>query len=142
MRVYRQMLEGFGYRVVSRWIDRQASSAPMAMGPEDLVRDPGMAVEFAISDLHDIIISDMVLFFTTGTSKSKGGRHTELGIAIALNKGISLIGPMENVFHALPAIARYPDWDTFYEAVREANSVASIDPAWSQETADAERQAG
>jgi hypothetical protein len=128
MRMYRQMLQGYGYQVVCRWIDRQAAEAPVSMGPEDLARQPSLAVEFATSDLHDIIVSDMVLFFSTGTDRSKGGRHTEMGIALALNKSISLIGPMENVFHALPSISRFPDWDAFYSVLKEANSATSSSP--------------
>ena len=51
---------------------------------------------------------------------TRGGRHAEFGIALALGKRVIVIGPRENVFHALPAVERYESWAAFRASPREA----------------------
>lgn len=41
---------------------------------------------------------------------SRGGRHVELGMAIALSKTIVIVGPRENVFCTLPGIVHHDTW--------------------------------
>lgn len=59
-------------------------------------------------DLDDIDRSDAVISKTLamGTMFSSGGRHVELGYAIARNKLVVIIHEIENVFHYLPQVVR------------------------------------
>lgn len=52
-------------------------------------------------DLADIEASDMVICFTEvpEIGYTKGGRHVELGYALALKKRIYIVGPAENAFY-------------------------------------------
>jgi hypothetical protein len=143
MRGYRNDLEDLGYSVLARWIDYHGGLAPVtSRGPQDLIEDPDSARLFAIEDIADVTVSDMFLLFTTGTGQSKGVRHTELGLALALGKRCSIIGPMENVFHSLPYIDRYPDWETFINAAREANNASSSAAGRTPGPEDADHPAG
>lgn len=81
-----------GHHVVSRWLDA---------GDND-----DLAVA-AIVDLDDLRSSDCLIVFseTPDVGYTTGGRHVELGLAIALHKPVCVIGPRENVFFHLPQIS-------------------------------------
>lgn len=42
---------------------------------------------------------------------SRGGRHVEFGMAIALGKRAIVVGSQENVFHLLPGVEVYATWE-------------------------------
>lgn len=44
---------------------------------------------------------------------SRGGRHVEFGMALALAKRCIVIGPRENVFHLLPQVEQYDSWEQY-----------------------------
>lgn len=120
---HRDDLESFGYRVEARWL----LGEDQAYGPEAVkaiesapVIDPVHAALFANDDLEDILNSDVVIVFSEPSRQrpSRGGRHVEFGVALALKRiGISsraifLVGPVENIFHALPEVdARFETWE-------------------------------
>lgn len=56
---------------------------------------------------------------------ARGGRHVEFGLAVAWEKRIVVIGPQENIFHWLPMVEHYPNFDTFIEHTRKHNVVHS-----------------
>lgn len=95
------VLREAGLEVTSRWIDGSHELDDSAT-VEDRAR-------LAMEDLEDVVRADVVLSFTDGpqsAGKGRGGRHVELGIALALGKRVLLIGPPENVFHYLPQVER------------------------------------
>jgi hypothetical protein len=59
-----------------------------------------LRARFAAEDLDDISESDYLIAFTesAGTGHSRGGRHVELGFALALGIPVHIIGPRENIF--------------------------------------------
>jgi hypothetical protein len=89
----RDILKTAGHKVVSRWLDQEYS-----------VYDTGGGAKEAYDDFSDIISSEMLIQIT-GDTLTHGGRHTELGIALALKKLCVIMGPREQVFHSLPIIA-------------------------------------
>lgn len=101
---YREALWGQNIHVTSRWIDEAGDGLP-----------PGnmRCLVAAQRDLQDIREADFVLFFTDppGQSTSRGGRHTELGYALALGKPVIVIGEPENIFQY--GLARYEDFGWF-----------------------------
>lgn len=93
---YAQQLHAAGYTVTSRWINGSHETDDVATD-EDRRR-------LATEDMCDLWDADIVLNFTEPVRKmnnSRGGRHVEMGLALAWNKAIILVGPRENVFHYL-----------------------------------------
>lgn len=66
----------------------------------------------AIEDIDDLSRADCLVSFTEQPSRgvawsARGGRHVELGIALASGKRVCIVGPRENVFHHLPQVEAY-----------------------------------
>jgi hypothetical protein len=76
-----------GFEVTSRWID--------GIG--------GNGLEQAIADLDDIRTSDALVLINAGewVNRGTGGRHTEVGYAIAYGMPVFVYGIPSNVFHEL-----------------------------------------
>lgn len=95
MRDWRIEIERHGWLVSSRWID----------GDHEITGtdDENERRRFAAEDMEDVQRANVVIvrsdpaFFRTG----RGGRHVELGLALAWRKRIILVGERENVFHWL-----------------------------------------
>lgn len=62
--------------------------------------------EWARNDLDDVARADVLLALNPigYSNMGTGGRHVELGYAIALNKAIVLVGERTNIFHYLSNI--------------------------------------
>ena len=58
--------------------------------------------------------SDAVVVFTD-TPSTTGGRHVEVGIALAHRIPVFIIGPRENVFHYPSDVHQYSTWEAFLE---------------------------
>lgn len=100
-------LTSHGFEVTSRWLD-----SPNPLSQHDL--DAGAAAAFAEMDLEDLRRADLCIAFTESAdhpSPGRGGRHAELGIALGLGLEVLLVGPREHVFHALPEIRQFANWD-------------------------------
>lgn len=125
---YRTALELYGIEVTSRWLNGSHQIAddgvPIGDDGEALVevgdtdRAAMLRQHFAQEDVADVMAADMVISFTEPprSNASRGGRHVEYGIALALGKQCIVVGPRENVFHWLPFVQVY---DTFDELRRE-----------------------
>lgn len=98
-------LEAVGHVVVSRWL--------RAADGEDL-SDRRQAADAAAIDLHDLSGADVLIAATDGPGAAaggRGGRHVELGFALALGRRVLVVGPPEHVFHHLPAVRCVDTWD-------------------------------
>jgi nucleoside 2-deoxyribosyltransferase len=106
--------EASGLVVASTWLHAEP------VDPED----PAAAAAAAERDLRDLRTAEIFIGFTepmASASRGRGGRHLELGVAVALNKQILLVGPeYEHIFHRIGDIALYPDWPTAREALVSA----------------------
>lgn len=109
----RDVLEALGHQITSRWIDNSDSIEGAGIGTKMISPDrlPELS-KFAEKDYEDIVACDTLILFTTG-EKTRGGRHTEFGIALALRKGLIIIGPREHVFHCPEWIKHYLTWRSF-----------------------------
>ena len=67
---------------------------------------------FAEADWNAIARSDVLVAFaeTPYSGVSRGGRHVELGLALAWGKKVIIVGPRENVFMTLPQIHHFWQW--------------------------------
>jgi nucleoside 2-deoxyribosyltransferase len=85
-----QRLEDAGIDVTSRWlrVDDEPTDA------------------YARQDLADVAAADLLLALNVAgwEDKGTGGRHVELGYALALQKPILLVGARSNIFHHLAAV--------------------------------------
>jgi hypothetical protein len=92
---YAQELEALGHIVVSRW-----------------VQDPDKS--FSRNSLHDLTTADAVISFTEEPGvQTLGGRHVELGVAIATDKTVFVIGPIENQFYRLAGSSQFDSFEKF-----------------------------
>lgn len=92
-------LEALGHTITSRWLK----------SPDEL------ADEHARKDLADVAEADVLLAlnYAGWENKGTGGRHVELGYAIALGKRIVLVGARSNIFHYLSdvmVVANIEEW--------------------------------
>lgn len=111
MRGYRTALLNQGEEVQARWITDHTSSVEHDTDDQ--------RTEDAIHDIEDITKCEAVMFFSETPDapgiRKRGGRHVEYGIALALNKRVVIIGERENVFHYLPSVEIYSDFNAFME---------------------------
>lgn len=105
MRQVRDELLARGHQVTSRWIDCHADIVgdfAASLTPEFLNAHPERCSTVGQHDVDDLKAADVVVSFTGGGGK--GGRHVEYGMGLALGKRLIVVGPRENVFHALPDV--------------------------------------
>lgn len=110
LRSYASELTSMGHTVTSRWLNGDHTIKDKALTDGTLAFKE--AQRFACEDWNDVADSDSVISFTEpphGTN-SRGGRHVELGAALALKKGIIVVGFRENVFHYLPEVVFCATW--------------------------------
>jgi nucleoside 2-deoxyribosyltransferase len=107
---YRAHLQAIGHEVTSRWLhgNHQIDDAGLSVEGEHKER-----VRFALEDWEDLDAADTVINFTETprSTSSRGGRHVEFGAALAMDKRCIVVGPRENVFHCLPAVEVYANFD-------------------------------
>lgn len=107
MRTCADALHARGLRSVSSWLH----------APTDEATEEAQA-QAAVQDELDMDRAGLFLAFTEGPGQWTGGRHVELGYALAHAKTIVVIGPPENVFHFHPAIlARFATFRAFLDAL-------------------------
>lgn len=88
--------------------------------PDDRIPVADQA-NFAQEDLREIRQADMFLVFTDkpGRGGSRGGKHVEMGFALAIGKPIVIIGPLENIFYSWASVQKdsrhYEDLDAFID---------------------------
>lgn len=115
MRDVRRRLAESGYRVTARWLDVDETPQQDAamIGGVASAGDHLRLAECAYMDLNDLRAADVFVQFTTG-ERARGGRHVELGAALAWHKRVAVVGPLEHVFHYSSAVSvRAADLDAF-----------------------------
>lgn len=122
---YREWLQTVGFTVTSRWLngEHQISDSGLALGSSaehaiegdsDDAETVALRKRFANEDWNDLKAADIVVAFTESprTGPSRGGRHVELGAALAWGQDVLVVGYRENVFCCLDAVDFYETWDT------------------------------
>lgn len=103
MRSVREELQRQGHVVTSRWLDtnweEKDRSGSSSAAP------PAYRQEYAVKDLEDVAAADCLIAFTEEPGVSgRGGRHVELGFALALGKRVIVVGRRENLFCHHPCV--------------------------------------
>src|SRR5262249_48093939 len=98
-------LKTFGHEITSRWITEEPFP-----GEEHLQPILSRASR-AQRNLVDLAQSDCLIAFTERppSGPGGGGRHVELGIALAKGLRTMVVGWQENLFHTL--VEFYPSWE-------------------------------
>lgn len=116
---YRKVLEANGYLVTSRWLTQHQKldlNAPAASYSADERR------QFALHDYEDVMRANRLIAFTEDPAENapggrRGGRHVELGVALAAGKHVYVVGYQENVFCHLPQVMFYPTFNQLLETL-------------------------
>jgi hypothetical protein len=100
-------LSRLGATVVSSWLH-----VPEPLASEDLNAPPERVAELAAADLRDVSSATIVIAFTEKphSKQGRGGRHVELGVALAMGQRVVIVGPREHIFHCLPQVEQYDNW--------------------------------
>ena len=114
VKAYAIQLHELGYAITSRWLDGVSILTSDGLSEEAPYPD---RVRLAEQDWQDLLVADTCISFTEPprASHTRGGRHVELGGAIALGKRVIVVGHRENVFHCLPAIEFYSNWQDCFQ---------------------------
>lgn len=105
MKRLREKLTGLGFNVQASWLDEpDIKDDGVHMAP----LTPEQHNEMAIRDIAEVKACDVfVTVLENGTGLTRGGRHVELGAALALDKPVITIGNPENTFHFHQNVVRY-----------------------------------
>jgi len=92
-----------GYVVTARWLDERS-----------ILND-----EWAQNDLADLDAADVLVLINDDewANRGTGGRHTELGYALALHMPVVLLGSRTQIFHYLKQIRVVADFDALITAL-------------------------
>lgn len=74
----------------------------------------GKYLQAAMQDLRDINDADMLVLLAGQVSQT-GGKHFEVGYAVAKGKQVVIVGAAENVFHWM--LPRFTTWQEFMETL-------------------------
>lgn len=98
-------LKAAGHEITARWVYG---------GEEGLTLE-----EISDLDVEDVVKADMVLSWTEpkGSYNRGGGRHTEFGIGMALDKLLWIVGPREQIFHNDGRVVQFDHLDQVIEAL-------------------------
>ena len=112
MQGYAKELIAEGFLITSRWIWGSHKITDEGLSSE---AEESLRIKFATEDFIDLRSAHVVINFTEvpRSCNSRGGRHVELGLALAWKKECIVIGHRENIFHCLPQIKFYHSWEEF-----------------------------
>ncbi len=103
LKVYRAELEALGIEVTSRWLETEPRHRS-AYSDGDW-RVLGQA------DQEDVLAAESLLCFSEAAGEGgNGGRHVELGMALALGRRVIVVGRREHIFHHLPEVELVESW--------------------------------
>jgi len=137
---YKADLEARGHRVPARWLlgEHQVHGLEAARAIEDDGPVPAeQAVLFAEDDIDDLLAADVLVNFTEAPRSvaSRGGRMVEFGVALGLRRvgqgrhELYIVGPLENVFHALPEVdGIFDTWGAFLTHLDKTQTRVSSSP--------------
>lgn len=102
LRGVRGTLAALGHTCTSRWLNTTWEGGD---GSGSSAAPPEYRQRFAVTDLEDVARADVLVAFTEPpNSGGRGGRHVELGAALALGKRVIVVGHYENLFCHHPLV--------------------------------------
>jgi hypothetical protein len=122
-----RQLEDLGITCTAKWITDEPDLANLPEGAQT-----SSLVEWALRDVEDVSAADTLITFTEDLMLydnvpsvwARGGRHVELGMALALGKRIVVIGPRENIFTYLPQVEVLSSFDEFISGEKAVRGIS------------------
>jgi hypothetical protein len=116
---YRVELEALGIEVTSRWLAMEPRSGFEYSNEE--WRD------LALVDQEDVLAADMLVCFAEEPGEGgNGGRHVELGMALALGRDVVVVGRREHIFHRLPEVTVVQSWQEALRLLAQRLDAAAV----------------
>lgn len=111
----RNSLKLSGINVISRWLDEPDGEF------KNVPDDKSQAGPLALKNLEDINQCGVLIAINPEEYRHKGsgGRHVELGFALAHELGIVIYGERTGIFHYLPGILHVEEPGDFIKATRK-----------------------
>ena len=112
-RRYAVELEKFGHRVVSTCLNEPHSVEEFGT---KIIPSPSVSRAMAVRDLEDVARADVVLWFSDDEF-TRGGKHVEMGAALALGTCVDIIGHAETIFahhHLVQILPSFQAWMDIY----------------------------
>lgn len=113
---YKAQLEAQGHTVTSRWLLKEervnVAGAPVTEDGQLRLEE---AQRFASECVDDVARAHLLIAFTEEPRSpaggvSRGGRHVEMGLALALGRYVIVAGPRENLFCWLGEVYHADVW--------------------------------
>lgn len=101
-------LQGMGHTITSHWLWQTKPEMAYGEGPDAVA-------EFATRDIAEVLDADTLVALSEPENNpwGRGGRHVEFGVAIAFDKQLMVIGPLENLFHYMHHVLNFTTQDGF-----------------------------
>lgn len=113
-----QHLQSLGHLITSRWVrpdDDHVLPTVISAQAADSERR-----RFAMEDCDDVRAADWTIsLMEEPRSNTRGGRHIEFGMAVALGHRLTIIGPRETVFHHLDQVEHFETTEAFLAAIAD-----------------------
>lgn len=109
-----------GHSITSRWLYSEDHHL-------ELGGTPSPAATAAARDLEDVRAATVCVAFTerSGRRQGRGGRHVELGVALALGLRLIVVGDPEHIFHLLPEVERVATAEAALAAIGSSVALAA-----------------
>jgi len=118
------ILKSHGCTITSRWVKPDCEHV-LPTGISEQAADHERQ-RFALEDVEDVRAANWTIsFMEEPRGNSRGGRHIEFGMAVALGHRLTIIGPRETVFHHLPNVEQFDTVADFTAALARAQGQAS-----------------
>lgn len=124
---YADDLKKKGHEVQARWLSGNHEMS------ESVVGETMFKMQHCKEDMEDVQACDTLIAFTEYpnamvSGAGRGGRHVELGLALAWGKTVFVVGPRENIFCYAPNVMAFKNWYDFY------CGLLSVGPDWDKYT--------
>lgn len=117
LRKYAEELEKRGHVCTSEWL---YGDYPRGADGLSLEAPNDERTRVAEQDRADIERCDVFIgFMEPPRSGGRGGRHVEMGMALALKKMVFIVGPAENVFCCLPEVVAFENFESALAKIEE-----------------------
>ena len=95
----------------------------------------GWEKDRAMVDSRDIKAADILIAFTCPPDKgpARGGRHVEVGLALAWRKRVIIVGHRENIFMHLDQVEFYRYWKDCKAALQPVGGAEQWEDRWTSD---------
>ena len=115
------ILKSHGCTITSRWVKPDCEHV-LPTGISEQAADHERQ-RFALEDVEDVRAANWTIsFMEEPRGNSRGGRHIEFGMAVALGHRLTIIGPRETVFHHLPNVEQFDTVADFTAALAQVKA--------------------